>query len=250
MKRKLLLLNAALLGVCVLAASELYRQWILAEDRVANLDTVAPDAIPPVYPDPPARATLRAGDYLPVVDRMLFSADRNAIVEVQVEEVVPEERPDLPHMSGLVDFGDGPQALMAAGGGEAKWIGVGDQVGDFVFAGVDEGDKIKLTWKEEEIVVERAKLAEAPKPKRKTAKAANAAPAASGAQSAAASPNLTAPAEAAKTVGGKHNIGAEFAPGRFRADPGDGADDGTEYQGYVKRVRRTPFGSQAWWEKK
>lgn len=248
MKRKLLLLNALLAGAAVLAASELYRQWIVAEQRIVELDGVAPDAIPPVYPEPPPRPMLRAGDFRPAVDRTLFSPDRNPVVEVVVEEVAPEERPSLPQMSGLVDFGDGPQALMAAEGGQAKWIGVGDKIGDYVFVGVEPEDKIKLTWKEEEIVVERAKLSEAPKAKRKTSRANAASGSAPGAP-AAASANLTAP-QGADAVGGKHNIGSEFAPGRFRADPNDGADDGTEYQGYVKRVRRTPFGSQAWWEKK
>ena len=246
MKRKLLLLNALLFGLGILAAADLYRQWIEGEQRVARLDVTAPDAMPPTFPPRDKPPNVRPADHRAVADRMLFSSDRNPIVEVAAPEVVVEERPTYPRMSGLVDFGDGPQALMSAGGDPAKWIGIGDEIGDFVFTGVD-GEEIKLTWKDEEIVVTRAELAEVEeKPKPRPGRAA-AAPAA--APPAEAQKNLTAAAKPAETVGGKHNIGSEFVPGRFRADPNDGAADGTKYQGYVKRVRRTPFGSQAWWEK-
>jgi hypothetical protein len=52
-----------------------------------------------------------------------------------------------------------------------------------------------------------------------------------------------------ETLGGKYSIGREIRPGVYAADPGDGAPDGTTHQGFVKRVRKTPFGAQAWWEK-
>ncbi len=247
MKRKLLLLNALLCGVAVLAGAELYSQWLEGEQRSAQLDILAPDAVPPAYPEPPRRASIRQVDFLPVVDRLLFSADRNAIVEVAEPEIVEVKKPELPLMLGLIDFGDGLQALMADDANATlKWIGVGEKVGEFVFQGMD-GDKVKLSWNEEELVVKREELVGAkPKARKEPARAARAsAPPAPGAPPAA---DLTAAAR--KSVGGDHNIGPEFAPGRFRADPKDAAPDGTEYKGYVKTVRATPFGSQSWWGKK
>ena len=55
-----------------------------------------------------------------------------------------------------------------------------------------------------------------------------------------------------KSVSTKHYIGAPLSGqvGRRAADPTDGVADGTESDGFTRRVRETPFGAQHWWEKK
>jgi len=250
-KRRLLVLNALLVGLLILGGAELYARWLQAETRLARLDEVAPDAVPPAAADPARARPIRAGSYLAVVDRMLFTPDRNPIVEVEEPEVVVEQRPDLPRLDGLVDFGDGPTALMAAdASGKPEWLSVGGKVGDFVFNGVD-GGKVKLLWKEEEILAAPQELvgAKAKAASSKSAKRPRRGRPAPGAAPAAAPASANLAADAPKPIGGKHNIGTEISPGRYRADPKDSSPDGTESGGYRKVVRRTPFGSQSWWEK-
>lgn len=254
MKRKLLLLNALLGGLLILGASELYRQTLEAEARYLRLEEPAGVATLPEAEAASAREAVRQADYLPIAERLLFHRDRNSeiIVEVAPPEVV--QQPPLPALSGLVDLGGGPTALMAAKSGDTPtWFDLGDKVGDYVFAGV-EGDKVKLTWSEQEFLVAREDMAAAPPPSKKTsgprksrdprtvANEAAKPPAAAGGDGA----NLTAKATGEANIG----VGDEFAPGRFRVLPGDKHENGAEVKGYRKVVRQTPFGSQSWWEKK
>jgi len=53
-----------------------------------------------------------------------------------------------------------------------------------------------------------------------------------------------------KSVSRKYYIGPPLSGqiGRRAANPNDGVADGTASQGWVRRVRKTPFGSQHWWE--
>lgn len=250
-KRRLLILNALLCGVLILGATQLYARWLQAEMRLAQLDLVAPDAVPPSSSEPRKRPAVRAGAYRAVVDRLLFSPDRNPTVEVEEPEVVVVQRPELPRLDGLVDFGDGPTALMAADAtGKPEWLSVGGKVGEFVFNGVD-GGKVKLLWKEEEILAAPKELVGA-KAKQAAARSKPRArrPAAGQAAPTPAVPEANMAADVPKPIGGKHNIGTEFIPGRYRADPGDSSPDGTESGEYRKVVRPSPFGSQSWWEKK
>ena len=257
MKNKLLLLNALLLGVFVLGASELYRQWIEAEARFARLDEAERVVPLPDFPAPSERAQLRPAQFMPVVERMLFSKDRNPVVEVVVEEAPVEQRPDLPLLAGLADFGDGPRALMAAASsGEPQWIKTGGKVGAFVFEGLD-GQKVKLSWKGEEFTVAQEQLTgaivrrEAKTTKKPSARPAPSAPGAPAPAGAATDLAAAAP----QNIGGEYKIGKELRPGVHAVDPSDKSPDGTSFKHsdgstYVKTVRRTPFGSQSWWEKK
>ncbi|MEZ5396277.1 MAG: hypothetical protein R2724_26210 [Bryobacterales bacterium] len=256
MKRKLLLINAMLFGLFVLGASELYSRWLEADARFARIDQAERVVPLPEYPAPGAQAAVRPAEYMPVVDRMLFSKDRNPVVEVVVAEAPVEQRPDLPLLAGLADFGDGPRALMAAASNDTpQWIKTGDKVGAFVFEGLD-GQKVKLSWKGEPFTVSQDQLAGSIV-RKETKKQQAKGPARNGAAPAApaqTSGNLAAQ-QAPETVGGAHNIGKELRPGVFAADPKDNSPDGTSFKHsdggtYVKTVRRTPFGSQSWWEKK
>jgi hypothetical protein len=256
MKNKLLLVNALLLGVFVLGASELYRQWIEAEGRYARIDAAERVVPLPDFPAPAERAMVRPADYLPVAERMLFSKDRNPNVEVIVDEAPVEQRPELPLLAGLADFGDGPRALMAATSGDTpQWIKTGEKVGAFVFEGL-EGQQVKLKWNDEEFTVEQEKLVGAVVRQTKTTKKAPPRPA-------GAPPGAPAPAQPAgnlaanapQNIGGEYKIGKELRPGVYAVDPDDKSPDGTTFKHsdgstYIKTVRRTPFGIQPWWQKK
>lgn len=254
MKRKLLLLNAMLLGLLILGGAELYSRWLQAEGRYATLEKYAGEKEAPGYPAGSAEAAVRPGAYMPVVERLLFSKDRTSIVEVVVAEPVVEQRPALPFYSGLVDFGDGPLALMApTSSGEPVWTAIGEKVGEFTFQGLVEDGRVKLTWKDQELTVDQSELIGAGAAPAQPQQANNRRPpkprpGQAPAPAAAATANMAEQAPA--TVGGQFNIGKELRPGVFAADPKDPAPDGTEHKDYVKRVRKTPFGAQSWWEKK
>jgi hypothetical protein len=51
-------------------------------------------------------------------------------------------------------------------------------------------------------------------------------------------------------VGQDNRIGPEIGPGRYAVVRGDDSPEGTEHNGLVKKVRKTPFGSSSGWEKK
>lgn len=158
MRKKLLLLNALLLGALILGAAELYRDYLAAQDRYELMDRFTDPRQPPDFPPPSDPRAVRQADYMPIVDRLLFYPDRNPVVVVEAPEVQEVARPDLPILSGLVDFGDGLSALMSPRPGvRPEWIKIGDKVGQYVFNGLD-GEKVKLAWNEDEIVVAQDEL--------------------------------------------------------------------------------------------
>jgi hypothetical protein len=262
MKRKLLLLNLALLALLLAGGFELHRRVEQARSRYEILQRFEAAKEVPQFPSPQGPDRVRQADYLPIVDRMLFYQDRNAIVEVEAPEVKVVQRPALPVLSGVINFGEGPIALMADDArADPRPVKVGEKVGEYTFLGFS-GDKLKLAWQGEEIEVSPDSLAgDLDSGSRASSRAG--APAGNSSTSAArralanrrqatrAEANTQpAPADTRKALGGRHNIGAEIRPGVFRADPKDTAPAGTEYEGYRKVVNRTPFGNQSWWVRK
>ena len=246
MTRRLLLLNALLAGMLILGTVELYRQVIEAGARYERLQAFTDPKQPPEFPAPADPSPIRPAEFMPVVDRLLFSPDRNA--EIVVETVAPEvaPRPPLPQLSGLVDFGGGPTALMTADSARPPvWLAIGDKVGDFVFEGL-EGEDIKLKWKEESFTATKEQLSRAPEPPRRTSARAP------GRSARPEGPRAAAAGAPADLAGGGQDarIGPEIGPGRYAVVRGDDSPEGTEHNGLVKKVRKTPFGSSSWWEKK
>lgn len=249
MTRRLLLLNALLAGMFILGAAELYRQIVEADGRYERLEAFTDPKQPAEFPAPADPSPVRPADFMPVVERLLFSQDRNAEVVVETAEVEVDPRPALPQLSGLVDFGSGPSALMTVDSAKPPvWLAIGDKVGEFVYEGL-EGEDIKLKWKEESFTATKEQLSRAPEPTRSTPPRGQNGPrnprAPQGPKAAAAA----APADLAG-VGQDNRIGPEIGPGRYAVVRGDDSPEGTEHKGLVKRVRKTPFGSTSWWEKK
>lgn len=249
MSRKLLLINVMLLGFLILGVAEFVHQVQGAQQRYALLSDPMPAKEAPAYPAPASPPRVRQRDYMPVVNRLLFSQDRNPVVEVEVPPPAEvEQRPDFPLLVGLMDLGSGPIAMMAANSkGTPRPVGIGEKVGDFTFVAAA-GDVLTLEWKGRQFEATEAEL--------------------TGADGAAAKPRVQARAVAArrpaaksstqlgtdrsKSVSTKHYIGPPLSGqvGRRSADPSDGVADGTESDGFTRRVRETPFGAQHWWEKK
>ena len=91
MTRRLLLINTLLAGMLILGAVELYRQVLEAGERYERLEAFTDPKQPPEFPAPADPDPTRPADFMPVVDRLLFSPDRNA--EVIVETVEPQVDP-------------------------------------------------------------------------------------------------------------------------------------------------------------
>jgi hypothetical protein len=250
LKRKLLILNLALVALLVAGLVELRREIRVARDRYSIFDE-ASAAAAATFPTPGQAGAVRPADHMPIVERLLFSADRNPIVEVQAPVLEPVKRPELPLLVGLMDFGKGPIALMAAqGDAAAKPVSIGEKVGEYVFRAAT-AERITLEWQGQTFDVLHSELANRPAAKAKAAPVREARgpagrrPAGGAMASAAADASPKQPAG----LGGKYNIGRQIREGSHAADPKDTSPAGTVYQGYVKRERRTPFGTQAWWEK-
>ena len=250
MKQKLLALNIGLGLIIVFAAVELVSRIREADDRRDALLGASDTKESPDFPAPEQVARLRPADYRPIVDRLLFSPDRNPVIEVEEPVEEKAERPAFPLLVGVMDFGDGPIAMMSeTARGTPLPVAVGEKVGEFTFLAAL-NDRITLEWSGRKFEVGEGELtgAEASSSQSKPQRPRARQTAARRRSKAASSANLSG--EKPKSVSSKHYIGRPLSgqTGRRAADPNDGVADGTASEGWVRRVRKTPFGSQHWWE--
>jgi hypothetical protein len=162
---------------------------------------------------------------------MLFSADRNPTVTVEVAP--PPPMPKLPTFYGLINLGAGPFAIMSAKpGDEHKHVRFGEDIGEFKLVSVA-GEQIVLEWRGEKVVKKVAELVdrteqestrEAPAPAPKPAVA-----------------NTVAPTK-------KSGPGIDVGAGHRACQPGDASPAGTVMDGYRKTERDSPFGKMCQWE--
>lgn len=201
-------------------------------------------------PEIPASATrtmaspVRVGDYASVWGRLF--GPRIQAPDSQPPPLVPytNASSELPLLFGIADLGEGPTALLAPGAGQrARWTAPGQDVGGYRLQSISR-TKLVFTRNGERFEASPTELRD---PRRRAAAARPLQAAAS--RPAAGTRESVAPARQPASGSGRFRIGAEFRPGRFAADAGDGATDGVEFGGYVRRVRHTPFGSQHWWER-
>ena len=230
----------AMLGLSIL------HLWHYSRSRNARYDIFeggAPqDGVPGLaeMSTPPA---LQAGDYTEIAESMLFTPGRGTAVQVSSTQAVQPPRVALPRLFGIADLGDGPAALLAARPGmRAEWVRPGQPVGEFVLRSVSPD---ALVFVRSGSVV-TATPEELRRPERVVTRAVP-----SNRVDAPSQPATRVGTEptARKPPGGEYRVGAEFRPGRFAADPNDGATDGTSSGDYVRRVHQTPFGTQHWWER-
>ena len=248
MSRSLVLLNLALLAVLVAGTAELYRRTKDARQRYDIFEKTGSGQGTHAFSRPDKRAAMRPSDYIAVVDRLLFSKDRNPIVTVEVPPPAVADRPDLPRFIGLMDLGDGPIALMASDAkATPKPVARGEKVGEFTFVEA-QGDSITFQWQDETIEVSQAELRGSSD--QATTGSQNPRQSAAVRPQAASTARLDPQREG--QVGGQYNIGPELAgrPGVHSSDPKDTSRHGTEHEGFVKTVKKTPFGTQSWWTKK
>jgi hypothetical protein len=252
MKRKLLILNVALLIIISFGLAELMNSIKEADSRREALLGGAGDRKPPVFPASEEAPRLRPADFRPIVDRLLFSPDRNPVIEVEepIQERGNAARPAYPLLVGVMDFGDGPIAMLSeTARGTPRPVSVGEKVGEFTFLTATE-DGIVLEWSGRKFEVTEEELVGTTggRVKPKTKAGIRASTSAIRSTSAVRPVNLSP--KKTKSVSKKYYIGVPLSgqAGRRAADPNDGVPDGTTTNGWVRRVRKTPFGSQHWWE--
>lgn len=230
----------ALLGWGGWAALLDYRE---AADRDGIFETGPAGSAPVSSADLPKAAPAQAEAYRAIADRMLFSADRTAAVRAVTREAGASTADALPVLHGIADLGEGPSALLAERPGmRAQWVRPGEVVGPYQLESIGR-DRLVLSRNGRRI---EATATELRNPASRTARTPRV-----GARTGLASTPVRSVARpsTARPANGRYRIGTEFRPGRFAADASDGAVDGTEYNGYVRRVQQSPFGAQHWWEK-
>lgn len=214
-----------------------------AADRYGIFETSPAGGAPASTLDMPKAAPAQAEAYRVIADRMLFSADRTAAVRAVARGAGGSTSEALPVLHGIADLGEGPSALLAERPGmRAQWVRPGEVVGRFQLESIGR-DSLVLSRNGRRI---EATATELRNPASRAARTSRV-----GTRTGSSS-NLVRPVarpSTARPVNGRYSIGTEFRPGRFAADASDGAVDGTEYNGYVRRVQQTPFGAQHWWEK-
>lgn len=246
MSRNLILLNLALFIVFTGGTAELYRRVQEAKQRCDIFERTGFGQDSSIRSRHTKPVAVRPSSYISVVGHLLFSKDRNSVVAVEVPLPEVLDRPDLPRFIGLMDLGEGPIALMAADSRMTpRPVARGEKVGEFIFMGA-QGESITLQWNNETIEVSQVEL-----------QGSSAQPVGTVSNSSRRRPR-SRPASVARLdpqsegrVGGQYNIGPEVTgrPGVYAADSQDTSPHGTEHEGFVKTVRKTPFGNQSWWIK-
>jgi hypothetical protein len=233
-KRKLLLANLALLGLSVAGGVHLRREWTEARDREQK---VLRKRIQPAPPPPIARLPVtepvKAAGYNDIAQKMLFSKDRNPVVVIEAPPPPkPVPMPALPLFHGVVDFGDGPIAIMSEGPkGPHRDYQPGDKVGAFKLVAVNNAELV-LEWEGQTITKKVDEILDRSTPPPSSG------PAAAGRPAPVAPLVATAPA----VPGGDLNGGIKAC------QPGDTSPGGTVADGMRKVIKPSPFGPRCYWE--
>lgn len=235
MKRKLILLNVALVVLAAAASWQLRARW---RQGKAQERKVLQQSTKPVVPPPPPALEVpqaaKAAGYSEVAQKTLFSRDRNPNVVVEVAP--PKPVPEFPVAYGIMNLGGGPSAILSTkSGARSQRYSPGDKVGAFTLTEVEK-DAIVLEWDGRQF---RKSLKE-------LRAAAPAAPAAA-APAAAAPPPVVAPVRTA-TPAPDPGPGAQTSAEHRDCQGGDTSPAGTIRNGYVKVLLASPFGDLCRWD--
>jgi len=148
--RKLVLLNLALAAALFFIGRVLHDRWREGEARREKVEHVKIVAapMPPLTPRPMVQP-LAATAYVDVAQKVLFSKDRNpdVIPPPPPPPAPPPKIPPFPAAHGVMLWPNVPPSIiLSIGGAEQGVYRVGDRVGEFEIAGIDERH-LTLTWK-------------------------------------------------------------------------------------------------------
>jgi hypothetical protein len=240
LKRKLLLLNLALVALVALAGWRARQAWVEADRRERAVLRAPLKPLPaPPFASLPAVEPLTATAYEDVAQKMLFSPDRNPTVVI--EPAKPKPMPPLPVAYGVLNLGDGPTAVLSEKARSPhRAFHPGETIGEFKLLAVST-EELAFEWEGKKIVKKVEELRERP--------ASEGGPSASETASRAPRPP-PAPVPALTQVTPERPLGpGESAGGGIRVcQAGDNTPAGAVVQGMRKVVSSTPFGKVCRWE--
>jgi len=243
MKPRLLLLNLLLLAGIVFAATVLkqkYQESKGHQEQVLKQKTAVapPPEIPPIAKSSPVAATT----YAQVAQQMLFTRDRNPNVIVEPPKPPPVKvMPPLPFAYGVMDFGSGPQVLLAEkSGAQNKLYKIGDKIGEFKVLSVS-NKEISFEWDGKEIKKRLEELADKVAASNAQAEPA---PAPTGSRE---PPRASAPPPPPPPPAEPKPSKVEMGENRA-CQPGDSSPAGTIADGFKKVTKPSPFGTTCYWE--
>jgi hypothetical protein len=238
LKKKLTLLNLALVALIVLAGWRARQSWLGAQEREQALLRASQKAplLPPPLASLPAVEPVSAAGYLGVAEKMLFAPDRNPTVIL--EPVKPKPMPPLPVAYGVVNLGDGPMAILSEKSGSPnRAFRAGDTIGEFKLVAVN-AEELVFEWEGQKVAKKMEELRE---------RAAS--ETSSGAEAAARAPSPPPPPVQAQAPVSERPLGPGESAGGVRVcQPGDSSPPGTVVDGFRKVVSVTPFGRVCRWE--
>lgn len=251
MKRKLILLNVALLVVLAGLGWRLRQEWLGSKAREAKVLGQKVTPLKPIPPpaNPPA-APLVPATYLEVADKMLFAKDRNPNVIIDVEVPKPEPpMPPLPAVYGVMMFAE-PTVILGFKGTDQHSFRPGETVGEFKLLSVDNKD-IVFEWNGKKVERKVADLMA-----KEAVQVTSSAPAAASQGGVAPLVNpvvaqqggTVQPAASPTAQGSQLGPGQEMGNGYRSCQANDSTPAGTIVNGLRKQVLPSPMGKSCVWE--
>jgi hypothetical protein len=234
LRKKLLLLDLALVAVVAVLAAQVRDRWTEARKRTeAMFSRPLKQFAPPPYAALPVVRPITAAAYSEVAMKYLFSADRDPTVIVEPPKEKP--MPDLPVYYGIMNLNDGITAIMSPKADQpSQGIRFGEKVGEFTLVSID-GDEVTLEWDGKTVTKNVSELR--PRPD-----AARAVPV-----RAASTPQTPQPQQPAAHV--EARPGGDLGGGFRACLPGDSSPAGTQAEGWRKVLIPTPMGNACHWER-
>lgn len=238
MRRKLLILDVALVAAAIYAGVRVRSQFQAAKQREAAVlaRRVAPPAPPQLPALPPVPPVLPV-EYADIAQKMLLDKSRNSTVIVETPAPPPPVPvPPLPFYHGQMRLpGEAPLVILSEAAGAAhQGVHPGETIGPFKLLEATSRELV-FGWQDKTIRKNVDDLID-----RSGAAAAASAPAAPRpAQSAAAAPPPPPPTKAGP--------GQDINPEVKACVPNDSYGNGAEVDGYRKSVTPSPFGVNCQW---
>ena len=233
MRKKMLLLDLALLATVIVLALEVRDKWFETRKRSEVMFRQALKQFPPPpYSPLPSVPGVTAASYSEVAMKDPFSSDRNPTVVVEPPKEKP--MPELPVYYGIMNLNDGETAIMSARNGEPSMgVHFGEKVGEFTLVAVED-DQVTLEWNGKTVKKKVSEL----RPRADAGRAAVA-------RTVEAPPP---PPKAQPAVShGEASPWEDLGGGLRSCRPGDDSPAGTQKDGWRKVVVVTPMGNACHW---
>lgn len=249
MKKKLLAVNIVLAALAIFAGYQIRQGYLESRAREQRVLSQKPAVTNPNgAPARPAAPPVSPAQYVDVAQKMLFTADRNPTVILDpVKQPPPPPVPPFPVAHGVILFGDLPPTIILSqkGRNDQQGYKVGDTVGGFLIASIDNTDVV-FTWNGQEFKKAIADLVDYSSPAPAATAPAVSASTAANRPAAPEPPKATSlsPEELKKP-------GQDMGGGFYACNAGDASPVGTVFNGAVKKESKNPFapgGRSCYWE--